>query len=418
MFDRATGQPVWPIEERPVAKGDVPGEWYTATQPSPRSQPAFDRQGFSIDDLIDFTPELRAEAVKLVSRYKIGPLYTPPVVSKWEGPLAMLMLPSAGGGTTGREGRRNPETGMLYVGSNTTPTAVGLIPADPARSDFRFASGRALAPAAQVVAGVDAVPAGPAEGGGGGGLNIQGLPLVKPPYGRITAYNMNKGEIAWQIAHGETPDNVRNHPALKGLTIPRTGRQGRLGTLVTKTLLVAGEGGFTTPSGQRGAMLRAYNKVTGKEAGEVYMPAPQTGSPMTYMLDGRRYIVVSISGAAYSGELARSDCRQRNSVSPRGLDASRTISLRNRRKPVVGRGCRTPGALDRTVRGAAGPRAGRTVRDCHVHQGLPLGVRAALQTLFGSQSLDIAEPGAAFQVTGAVVDPKLPIRRLVAAGCS
>ena len=304
VFDRATGQPVWPIEERPVAKGDVPGEWYAATQPFPTKPPAFDRQGFSIDDLIDFTPELRAEAVKLVSRYKIGPLYTPPVVSKWEGPLAMLMLPSAGGGTNWEGGSADPETGMLYVGSNTTPTAVGLIPADPARSDFGYASGRAPAPAAQVVAGVGAVPAGPAEGGGGGGLNIQGLPLVKPPYGRITAYNMNKGEIAWQIAHGETPDNVRNHPALKGLTIPRTGRQGRLGTLVTKTLLVAGEGGFfTTPSGQRGAMLRAYDKATGKEVGEVYMPAPQTGSPMTYMLDGRRYIVVSISGAAYSGEL-------------------------------------------------------------------------------------------------------------------
>jgi quinoprotein glucose dehydrogenase len=115
---------------------------------------------------------------------------------------------------------------------------------------------------------------------------------------------MNKGEIAWQIAHGETPDNVRNHPALKGLNIPRTGRQGRMGTLVTKTLLIAGEGGFfTTPSGQRGAMLRAYNKATGQEVGAVYMPAPQTGSPMTYMLDGRQYIVIAISGGNYSGEL-------------------------------------------------------------------------------------------------------------------
>jgi quinoprotein glucose dehydrogenase len=155
-----------------------------------------------------------------------------------------------------------------------------------------------------VTAGVGAVPAGPAEGGGGGGLNVQGLPLVKPPWGRITAYDMNRGDIAWQIAHGETPDNVRNHPALKGLNIPRTGRQGRLGTLVTKTLLIAGEGGFfTAPSGQRGAMLRAYDKSTGKEIGAVFMPAPQTGSPMTYMLDGRQYIVVAISGAGYSGEL-------------------------------------------------------------------------------------------------------------------
>jgi quinoprotein glucose dehydrogenase len=127
---------------------------------------------------------------------------------------------------------------------------------------------------------------------------------VKPPYGRITALDLNKGDLAWQIAHGETPDNIRNHPALKGLNIPRTGRQGRIGVLVTKSLVIAGEGGFfTTPSGQRGAMLRAYEKGTGKEVGAVYMPAPQSGSPMTYMLDGRQYIALAISGAGYSGEL-------------------------------------------------------------------------------------------------------------------
>ena len=133
---------------------------------------------------------------------------------------------------------------------------------------------------------------------------MQGLPLIKPPYGRITAIDLNKGEIVWQVAHGETPDNVRNHPALKGLTIPRTGRPGRIGTLVTKTLVIAGEGGlFTTPNGRRGAMLRAYDKATGKEVGAVYMPAPQTGSPMTYMLNGRQYIVVAISNANVPGEL-------------------------------------------------------------------------------------------------------------------
>ena len=134
-------------------------------------------------------------------------------------------------------------------------------------------------------------------------MTVQGLPLLKPPYGRITAIDLNKGDLVWQIAHGETADNVRNHAALKGLTIPRTGRQGRIGTLVTKTLLIAGEGGFfTTPSGQRGAMLRAYDKGTGKEVGAVFMPAPQTGSLMTYSLSGRQYIVVPISGGSYSGE--------------------------------------------------------------------------------------------------------------------
>jgi len=135
-------------------------------------------------------------------------------------------------------------------------------------------------------------------------LDVQGLPLVKPPYGRITAIDLDEGEIVWQIAHGETPDNIRNHPALQGLEIPRTGRMGRIGTLVTETLVIAGEGGFfTAPNGLRGAMLRAYDKATGEEVGEVYMPAPQSGSPMTYMLDGRQYVVVAISGGTYSGEL-------------------------------------------------------------------------------------------------------------------
>jgi quinoprotein glucose dehydrogenase len=127
---------------------------------------------------------------------------------------------------------------------------------------------------------------------------------VKPPYGRITAYDMNKGEIVWQIAHGETPDTVTNNPALKGVTIPKTGRIGRIGTLVTSTLLIAGEGGvFTDSNGVRGARLRAYDKATGKELGAVFMPAGQTGTPMTYMLNGKQYILVPISGGTYSGEL-------------------------------------------------------------------------------------------------------------------
>ena len=133
---------------------------------------------------------------------------------------------------------------------------------------------------------------------------MRGLPIVKPPYGQISAIDLTRGEIVWQVAHGETPDNIRNHPALKGVTIPRTGRPGTVGTLVTKTLVIAGEAGFgPTPSGARGAMLRAYDKATGQEVGAVYMPAPQTGSPMTYMVNGRQYIVVAVSGAGYSGEL-------------------------------------------------------------------------------------------------------------------
>jgi quinoprotein glucose dehydrogenase len=300
VLDRVTGEPVWPIEERPVPKGDVPGEWYSPTQPFPTKPPAFDRQGVSIDDLIDFTPALRDEAVKIVSRYKMGPLYTPPVVSRWEGPLATLVLPNFNGGVNWPGGSVDPETKFLYVYSFTQVWALGVVESDGKRSDERYISGLARDPNAPAAA-----PAGGGGEGGPPGLTVQGLPLIKPPYGRITAIDLNKGEIAWQIAHGETPDNIKNHPALKGLTIPRTGQPlGRIGTLTTKSLLIAGEPAFTTTStGQRGAMLRAYDKATGTEVGAVYMPAPQTGSPMTYMLNGRQYIVLAISGGAYSGEL-------------------------------------------------------------------------------------------------------------------
>jgi quinoprotein glucose dehydrogenase len=300
VFDRVTGQPVWPIEERPVAKGDVPGEWYSPTQPFPTRPAPYDRQGVSLNDLIDFTPELKAEGARVASRYKLGPIFTPPVVSTWPGPLATLMLPSATGGANWPGGAFDPETKMLYVYSATQITPLGLVPSDRTKSDMRYISGRATDPNAAPAAGAGA------GGGGEGGpvLTVQGLPLVKPPYGRITAFDMNKGDLVWQIAHGETPDNIRNHPALKGLNIPRTGRIGRIGTLVTKTLVIAGEGGFaTTPNGQRGAMLRAYDKATGQELGAVYMPAPQTGSPMTYMLGGKQYITLAISGAGFGSEL-------------------------------------------------------------------------------------------------------------------
>jgi quinoprotein glucose dehydrogenase len=294
VLNRATGQPIWPIVERPVPKGDVPGEWYSPTQPFPTKPPAFDRQGISIDDLIDFTPELRAEAVKLVSRYKLGPMFTPGVVSKSEGPLATLTAATAGGGANWPGGSYDPETHIMYVSSQSIVTPIGLVPGTPDRSDMNFIAGRAAGP-------------GPAAGdgeGGGGGLTVRGLPLVKPPYGRITAYDLNKGEILWQVAHGDTPDNVRNNPALQGLNIPRTGRIGHAGTLVTKTLLIAGEKGTATqPNGQRGAKLRAYDKATGRDAGDVFMPAPQSGSPITYMLNGKQYIVVAISGGGYTGEL-------------------------------------------------------------------------------------------------------------------
>ncbi len=303
VFDRATGEPVWPIEERPVPKGDVPGEWYAPTQPYVTKPPAFDLQGISENDLIDFTPALRAEALRVVSRYKMGPLFTPPPVSKWEGPLGLLMVPSATGGPNWPGGALDPDTNRVYIYSFRAPSVIGMVPS-AAPDEFRFANGRAPDPNAQPVA-AGAAAVAPAAEGGGAGVTVQGLPLLKPPYGTISAIDLNRGDIAWQVPHGDTPDAVKNHPALRGLTIPRTGRaNGRIGVLVTKTLVIAGEPGFgTTESGQRGAMLRAYDKATGAEVGAVYMPAPQTGSPMTYMLNGRQYLVVAISGAGYSGEL-------------------------------------------------------------------------------------------------------------------
>jgi len=319
VFDRATGQPVWPIEERPVEKGDVPGEWYSPTQPFPTKPPAYERTGVSVNDLIDFTPELRAEAEKLAAKYKMGPIFTPPVVSKIGGPLATLSRAQAGTNWFG--GSYDPETHTVYVFSSGAIGSYGLVPPTNARmSDMEYVQGNAESGArttggsGSAAGGGRAVVPGAGRGGrggggdaggegGGGGLSVQGLPLGKPPYGRISAINLDKGEIVWQIAHGETPDNVRNHPALKGLNIPRTGRPGMIGTLVTKTLVIAGEGGFaTTPEG-RGAMLRAYDKATGQEVGAVYMPAPQSGSPMTYMLNGKQYIVIAVSGGSYSGEL-------------------------------------------------------------------------------------------------------------------
>jgi quinoprotein glucose dehydrogenase len=307
VFNRETGEPIWPIPEKPVEKGTVPGEWYAPTQPFPSKPAAYETQGLVVDDLIDFTPELRAEAEKIASRYRLGPIFTPPVVSTLGGPLATLAVATAGGGTNWPGGSMDPETGILYVSSSKVLSVLGLVPPrEGTKNDLPFVQGNAETGAR--TSGGSGANAGAGGGGGEGGApqapTVRGLPLVKPPYGRLTAIDMKRGEILWQVAHGETPDNVRNNPALKGVTIPRTGRTGTVGQLVTKTLLIAGEAGFgPTPSGARGAMLRAYDKTTGMEVGAVFMPAPQTGSPMSYMLNGRQYIVVAVSGAGYSGEL-------------------------------------------------------------------------------------------------------------------
>jgi quinoprotein glucose dehydrogenase len=320
VFDRITGKPVWPIEERPVEKGNVPGEWYSPTQPFPTKPAIYSRNGVTVDDLIDFTPQMREQAKTIVSKYHLGPVFTPPVLSQVDGPLATLTLGTASGGTNWPGASYDPETHILYAfACNACLTPLGLVVPPKEVSDMNYVAGTAgqrvqMRTGPGENAGADApmparnrpaaAPGGGGGGGGGGALNIDGIPLIKPPYGTISAISLDSGEIVWQIAHGETPDVIRNHPALKGLNIPRTGQTTyNVGTLITKTLVIAGDGQVTTtPDHPRGALLHAYDKATGKEVGSVYLPAPQSGSPMTYMVDGKQYIVVAVSGGAYSGE--------------------------------------------------------------------------------------------------------------------
>ena len=315
LFNRVTGEPIFPIEERPVPQSDVPGEQTSPTQPFPTRPPPYDHQGVTLDNLIDFTPELHAEGLKIASRYKLGPVFTPPPVSKAEGPIAGFR---SSGGTNWPGGSFDPETHIAYVPSFTAMPIIGLLPPPNKEfSDIPYVSGNALTGVRYVSGpgenvGADAIPAAPAARTSATTTNDesvnrnaspQGLPLLKPPYGRITAINLDRGEFVWQVAHGETPDSVRSHPALRGLAIPRTGQSGAVGALVTKTLVVAGDPLATTGANRpRGAMLRAYDKQTGHEVGTVYMPAQQSGTPMTYAVNGRQYIVVAISGGNYSGE--------------------------------------------------------------------------------------------------------------------
>jgi quinoprotein glucose dehydrogenase len=261
VFDRVTGEPVWPIVERPVAQTDVPGEWTSPTQPIPTKPPAFDRQGISKDDLIDFTPELHQMALQAIEGYRIGPLFTPPSVVT-PGNKGTLAVPASQGGANWESGAADPETGFVYVASHTSPRVYALGKSPDSDMDF------VLSPAG--------VP------------QVQGLPLLKPPYGRITAYNMNTGDIAWQIANGDTPDDIKNAAVLKGVKIPRTGSVSKAGLLVTKTLLFGGEGWGGLP------VFRAYEKSTGQIVWETKIPAgTQSGLPITYMHNGKQYIVFS-----------------------------------------------------------------------------------------------------------------------------
>ena len=277
-FDRITGEPVWPIEDRPVPAGDVPGEWYAPTQPFPVLPVPFDVQGVTEDDLLDLTPELKAEALEIAQKLTLGPMYTPPTLIEEGGNQGTLVMPGSLGGANWPGAAYDPETQRLFIGSSTRPSVIGLVH-DPESSNMRYIQGQA-------------------RGVGG----PRGLPLVKPPWGRITALDMKTGQKAWTIANDDTPSFIAEHPALEGVSVPRTGRQTRAGLLATRTLLFAGTGGGTM-SASRTGLLRAHDKATGEILAAIELPSHQTGVPMTYMHGGRQYIVVAVAGRGVPGEL-------------------------------------------------------------------------------------------------------------------
>ena len=291
-FDRVTGEPIWPIEERPVPRSGTPGEMVSPTQPFPTKPPAFDRQGATVENLIDFTPELRAEALEIVERYTIGPMFTPPSV-RGDGPddnQGTIQLPGSQGGADVQGAAFDPETGYLYVPSITSPFVADIVEGNPDRTNLAYVKGRR-----QWIGGP------------------RGLPLFKPPYGRITAIDMRTGEIAWMTPNGRGPTD---HPAIAHLNLGRLGSPGRPGPLLTKTLLFLGEGSdvgiqeggrvmdgmplnIVTNYGE--PWFRAYDKATGDVVWEMELEAGTTGVPMTYLHEGKQYVVVPIGGREVAG---------------------------------------------------------------------------------------------------------------------
>jgi quinoprotein glucose dehydrogenase len=326
VFDRVTGKPVWPIEEKPVAQGDVPGEWYSPTQPTPTKPPAYSRQSFGPADMVDFTPDLHAKALQIAEHYKMGPMFLPPVVSKIDGPYASMTIGTAGGGTNWPGGGYDPELHIAFAPSdNSGLVPLGLVQPPQGYSDVRYLQGFAghqftveeapgygaagdkpgLSKSQQRLKDILAKQGNTNNGAKAPNLSldVDGVPIVKPPYGTLSALDLDHGTLMWTVPHGDTPDAIRNNPALKGLNIPKTGQPGNVGLVVTKTLVIMGDPEVTTTSEHpRGAMLRAYDKKTGKQVGAVYMPAAQSGSPMTYSVDGKQYIIVAVGGGNYSGD--------------------------------------------------------------------------------------------------------------------
>ena len=275
VFNRETGEPIWPIEERKVPRSDVPGETLSPTQPFVTRPPPFEQQGVTEDDLIDYTPELRAEALAIARQYRMGPMFNPPsLLDAPDGTRGAFVQPGANGGANIPGGSSvDPETGMLYVATERGHSVISLVPGSERGSNAGYVS------------------TGP-----GGIRGPQGLPLMKPPYGSIVAIDLTKGDIAWAIPNGDTPASIKNHPALAGVDLPRTGKQSHATVLTTRSLLFYGEG-------RRGdAVLHAVDKKTGAEIATVALPATTNTAPMSYMHDDKQYIIASVGQAGSTGE--------------------------------------------------------------------------------------------------------------------
>ena len=291
VFDRETGEPVWDIEERPVPQSDVPGEVTSPTQPFPTKPAAFDRQGATIDNLIDFTPELRAEALEIVSNYVMGPLFTPPTISTENGTQGTIQLPGSQGGADVQGAAFDPETGYLYIPSITSAFVADLLPGDSEVTNLAYTKG-----SRRWIAGP------------------QGLPLFKPPYGRITAIDMNTGEHVWMVPNGDGP---RDHPAIAHLNLGKLGVPGRPSPLLTRSLLFIGEGATNQNRNSRippdmpmeiatnsgGPMFRAYDKTNGEVVWEIELPAGTSNAPVSYLHDNKQYLVVAVGDRTHSPEL-------------------------------------------------------------------------------------------------------------------
>ncbi len=299
VLDRVTGKPVWPITERPVAAGDTPGEWYSPTEPIPTKPPAYDQQGVTLDDLIDFTPALRQEAIRILKQYRYGPLFTPPSVANvTDGTKGAVQMPGAAGGSNWTGAGVDPETGIMYVTSVHSPYVAELVKgSDPEAAPANGPSGAAGRAVEWTVRRGAAVIGPWLEG-------PQGLPIFKPPYGRLVAIDLNKGTILWTAANGNGP---RDHPAIKHLNLPPLGQPGRVSPLVTKTMVFLGEGGnnavVALPPGGGGKMFRAFDKATGKVLWEMELPGGTTGAPMSYQYNGKQYIVVANGWRGVAGAL-------------------------------------------------------------------------------------------------------------------